>query len=188
MVCRHEIDQLRVDRCCELQRLVFSAALGERAARFSATGMAESRRNIAGRNVHAQGTYRGPVRRRSFWRWGLARHTSRERSGIFGPSIELTAMDGHMLTDSESKNPLYNACKRAGLRPASWHVLRHSFASHLAMRGVAIKAIQELLGHASIVMTMRYAHLAPEVTRDAVLLLDRGSIGQQMGSNDRMKA
>jgi site-specific recombinase XerD len=97
-------------------------------------------------------------------------------------------MDGHMLTDSESKNPLYNACKRAGLRPVSWHVCRHSFASHLAMRGVALKAIQELLGHASIVMTMRYAHLAPEVTRDAVLLLDRGSIGQQMGSNDRMKA
>jgi hypothetical protein len=43
-------------------------------------------------------------------------------------------------------------------------------------------------GHASIAMMMRYAHLAPEVTRDAVLLLDRGSIGQQVGSSDRMKA
>jgi integrase len=47
------------------------------------------------------------------------------------------------------------------------------------MRGVALKAIQELLGHASIVMTMRYAHLAPEVSRDAVPLLDRGSIGHR---------
>jgi site-specific recombinase XerD len=45
------------------------------------------------------------------------------------------------------------------------------------MRGAPLKAIQELLGHATIQMTMRYAHLAPEVARDAVRLLDepRGS-------------
>jgi integrase len=41
------------------------------------------------------------------------------------------------------------------------------------MRGVPLKAIQELLGHSSIVTTMRYAHLAPHVARDAVRLLDR---------------
>jgi integrase len=41
------------------------------------------------------------------------------------------------------------------------------------MRGVPLKAVQELLGHSTIQMTMRYAHLAPEVTRDAVNLLDR---------------
>ena len=63
--------------------------------------------------------------------------------------------------------------KRAGLREIGWHMLRHTFASHLAMRGVPLKAIQELLGHASIVTTMRYAHLAPHVARDAVRLLDR---------------
>jgi site-specific recombinase XerD len=40
------------------------------------------------------------------------------------------------------------------------------------MRGVPLRAIQELLGHATIDMTMRYAHLAPDVTRDAVQLLD----------------
>ena len=45
------------------------------------------------------------------------------------------------------------------------------------MRGVALKVIQELLGHASILMTMRYAHLAPQISRDAVRLLDRlGSV------------
>jgi hypothetical protein len=40
------------------------------------------------------------------------------------------------------------------------------------MRGVAIRAVQEMTGHASIVITQRYAHLAPEVSRDAVQLLD----------------
>ncbi len=40
------------------------------------------------------------------------------------------------------------------------------------MRGVTLKAVQELLGHATIDMTMRYAHLSPDVKRDAVQLLD----------------
>ena len=41
------------------------------------------------------------------------------------------------------------------------------------MRGVPLRVVQELLGHSTIQMTMRYAHLAPEVTRDAVNLMDR---------------
>ncbi|HEY0484210.1 MAG TPA: tyrosine-type recombinase/integrase [Kofleriaceae bacterium] len=69
--------------------------------------------------------------------------------------------------------PLKRALKRAGLREIGWHVLRHTFASHLAMRGVPLKVIQELLGHASIATTMIYAHLAPHVARDAVRVLDR---------------
>ena len=40
------------------------------------------------------------------------------------------------------------------------------------MRSVPLKAIQELLGHATIDMTMRYAHLSPEVTRETVNVLD----------------
>ena len=72
-----------------------------------------------------------------------------------------------------SNDALKTVCRRANLRPISWHVLRHTFASHLVMKGAALKTVQELLGHATIDMTMRYAHLSPEVKRDTVDLLDR---------------
>lgn len=54
-------------------------------------------------------------------------------------------------------------------------------ASHLAMRGVAMRAIQDLMGHQTITMTMRYAHLMPGATRAAVATLDQPApdFGQQ---------
>jgi site-specific recombinase XerD len=53
------------------------------------------------------------------------------------------------------------AVKRAGIQDFHWHDLRHSFASRLVMAGVDIRSVQELMGHKSILMTMRYAHLSP---------------------------
>ncbi len=79
---------------------------------------------------------------------------------------------GGMLNKNRCKHPIRRACRRAGLRRIGWHVLRHTFASHLVMKGAPLKAVQELLGHATIEMTMRYAHLSPSVRRDAVKLLD----------------
>jgi integrase len=91
---------------------------------------------------------------------------SRFRKGyVFGDGVT-------RLTAGETKWPLWSACKRAGIARCGWHVLRHTFASHLVMRGVVLKAVQELLGHATIEMTMRYAHLAPAVKEDAVTRLD----------------
>lgn len=88
-----------------------------------------------------------------------------------GPLVFCT-MAGEVFTVGEPRYWLARFCRRASLREIGWHTLRHTFASHLAMRGAPLKAIQELLGHATIQMTMRYAHLAPEVARDAVRLLD----------------
>ena len=45
------------------------------------------------------------------------------------------------------------------------------------MKGVPLKVAQELLGHSTIEMTMRYAHLSPDVPKDAVKVLDRGRLG-----------
>lgn len=80
--------------------------------------------------------------------------------------------DGSLLTKEQCKWPLWRACDRAGLDRVGWHVMRHTFASHLAMRGRTLKEIQELMGHTTIKMTLRYAHLSPEVKREAVAVLD----------------
>jgi len=64
------------------------------------------------------------------------------------------------------------AVKAAGLTEFSWHCLRHTFASRLVMAGVDIRTVQELLGHKTIGMTIRYAHLAPKHTLAAVERLD----------------
>jgi integrase len=92
--------------------------------------------------------------------------------------------DGKMWTQRQMENPLQYVCKRAGLRSIGWHGLRHTFASHLVMRGVVLQAVQELLGHATVAMTLRYAHLSPDVRRDAVQLLDRPREGSLRGRKD----
>jgi len=60
------------------------------------------------------------------------------------------------------------AIRRAKIRDFSWHCLRHTFASRLVMAGVDIRTVQELLGHKSIAMTVRYSHLRPKHTLAAV--------------------
>jgi integrase len=81
---------------------------------------------------------------------------------------------GNRLTREQCKWPLWRICDRAGIgRRVGWHVCRHSFASHLVMRGVPIRTVQELMGHASIEQTMKYSHLAPGHLRGAVETLER---------------
>jgi len=64
------------------------------------------------------------------------------------------------------------ALTEAGVTGFTWHCLRHTFASRLAMARVPLRTVQELLGHQSATMTLRYAHLSPEHQLDAVKRLD----------------
>jgi site-specific recombinase XerD len=60
------------------------------------------------------------------------------------------------------------AIRAAKIRNFSWHCLRHTFASRLVVAGVDLRTVQELMGHKSIQMTVRYSHLAPKHTLAAV--------------------
>lgn len=59
------------------------------------------------------------------------------------------------------KKSFHSACRRAKIVDFHFHDLRHTAASHLLMCGVDLTTVKEILGHKSITMTLRYAHLAP---------------------------
>jgi integrase len=88
---------------------------------------------------------------------------------------------------TDVKNPFATALKRAkaqlvelekkdaatGLDGFRFHDLRHTAASWLAMGGAGLPAIQKFLGHASIKMTLRYAHLSPDFLGQEAKILDK---------------
>jgi site-specific recombinase XerD len=76
------------------------------------------------------------------------------------------------------KGSFSRACRKAEIRDFHFHDLRHTFASHLVMSGVDIKTVKELLGHKTLVMTLRYSHLAPSHKVKAVDILDAAINGK----------
>jgi len=81
--------------------------------------------------------------------------------------------DGTDVDENQLQLWMKQVTERAGLPiTRSLHILRHTFCSHLAMRGAPARAIQQLAGHASITTTERYMHLSPAAEESAIRLLD----------------
>jgi len=102
-----------------------------------------------------------------------------------GAQLVFGADDGSLISSNSSDWALRHICDLANLREVGWHVMRHTYASHLAMRGVSLQKIQEQLGHSTVQMTLRYAHLSPDSVSDAVAVLDQPTTpenGQQLGN------
>jgi integrase len=64
------------------------------------------------------------------------------------------------------------AIRRAKIQDLRFHDLRHTFASHFVMRGGSLKDLQEILGHKTMTMTLRYSHLSQDHKMKAINLLN----------------
>ena len=84
---------------------------------------------------------------------------------------EATKM-GDLVPIGDFKKTFAEVVKRAGIEDFTLHDTRHTFASRLVMKGQPLLAVSKLLGHKSIQMTMRYAHLAPSAFDDVIAALD----------------
>ena len=86
-------------------------------------------------------------------------------------------------------SPIRTALKAAARRAEidnfkGAHALRHTFASRLVMAGVNLRTVAELMGHKSITMTMRYAHLSPDHLKSAVDVISNGAKSVQPTSKN----
>jgi integrase len=94
----------------------------------------------------------------------------------------LCQTDGSAFTRQIVQNRMRLAAKRANVKKGV-HILRHTFCSHLSMRGAPARAIQELAGHADLTMTQRYMHLSPAALDSAIRLLEQPA-GPAIGPKD----
>ncbi|MCU0833346.1 MAG: site-specific integrase, partial [Chromatiaceae bacterium] len=78
---------------------------------------------------------------------------------------------------SDVSDAFNTACRLAGIRDFTVHDLRHTCAAWLVSAGAPLAEIRDLLGHSTILMTERYAHLAPDNLRRTVARFDESRFG-----------
>ena len=128
------------------------------------------RLTVAGAGAKTGGTRHLPLNDEAFSTLVAWRNQTESKEYVF--TSEKTG--GRMDNISSSWASLI---KDAGLKSFRFHDLRHSFASKLVMAGVDLNTVRELLGHTTIEMTLRYAHLAPEHKAAAVAMLNKRTKG-----------
>ncbi len=97
---------------------------------------------------------------------------TRPGKGMEAPGLVFPSTQGGYCRTSSLSGALIRACKASGFRRITCHVLRHSFGSNLVQGGVDLHTVSVLMGHSSVAMTQRYAHLSPDGLRSASRKLD----------------
>ena len=95
----------------------------------------------------------------------------REHRHLRGPRV-ICQPNGAPFTQDKVTKCVRRAARRIQLNATGVHRLRHTFCSHLAMRGAPARAIQELAGHQDLTTTQRYMHLSPAAIEGAIRLLE----------------
>ncbi len=86
-----------------------------------------------------------------------------------GEETLLCKDDGQPWLRDHQKDPIAEACKLAKIKPANFHVMRHTWASHAVMNGVPLMLVAKNLGHKDTRMVEKhYGHLAPSYVADAI--------------------
>jgi integrase len=106
----------------------------------------------------------------------------REHRHLKGQRV-LCEKDGSPLTQDQIGDHVRRAARKAGISVSGAHRLRHTFCSHLAMRGAPGSAIQLLAGHQDLVTTQRYMHLSPAAIEGAIRLLEYPQPGGLVGGD-----
>ena len=91
------------------------------------------------------------------------------------------------MTQKVVQDHVRRAARRANVKPGV-HILRHTFCSHLAMRGAPARAIQAVAGHQDLSATQRYMHVSPAAVEDAIRLLEqpvRGGRGDRWETSEQ---
>jgi site-specific recombinase XerD len=100
--------------------------------------------------------------------------TCSDRVGAVDATAGALRRRGEPLTQEVVQVLVRRTARQANVKPGI-HILRHTFCSHLAMRGAPARAIQELAGHQDLGTTQRYMHLSPAALDAAIRLLETGT-------------
>ena len=125
--------------------------------------------------IHLEADHTKAGKRRSVPMNAVAREAIMARPSFraqHAPDSPWVFCDTRGLRIADVKHSFATARKAAGIEDFHIHDLRHTCAAPLVSAGVPLTEVRDLLGHSTVIMTERYAHLAPERVRDAVSRLE----------------
>ncbi|KTD41854.1 tyrosine-type recombinase/integrase [Legionella parisiensis] len=108
---------------------------------------------------------------------GHALELMKQHAKVRHVNCDLVFPGKNLKTPIDLRTPFENALKRAEITDFRWHDLRHSCASYLAMNGASLAEIAEILGHKTLQMVKRYAHLSDAHTSKVVARMNEAIFG-----------